>query len=154
MCGDGGLVDWGLEMSFALTINFAVESCYKCAITFAVTQDFQNARMHDHATFYCPMGHGQVYGGKSQVERDRDAAIADRNRVQAELNEIRHAKLVAEKARDKAVREKRKVEKRIAHGVCPCCDKTFANVSHHMMTEHKDFRLPGGKLPKQIEGVT
>ena len=66
---------------------------------------------------------------------------------------MNHARLVAERARDKAVKDKRAVEKRIAHGVCPCCNKTLADLSNHMVTEHKDFRLPAGKRQKLIGAV-
>lgn len=137
-------------MSFETVTTFEVESCYSCHMQFAVTYDFKKARLGDHKSFHCPNGHAQYYSGKTKTEKERDAALEDRNRAQAALNEANHSRLVAEKARDKAVRDKRAVEKRIAHGVCPCCNKTFADVSNHMITEHKDFRLPEGKERKRL----
>ncbi len=136
----------------AVTFQVALEliECCNCAIYFAVPSDWNVARRRDHARFYCPNGHGQSYMQESDVAKAQRLQREAEQRLQAQVNEANHARLVAERARDKAVHEKRKVERRIAHGVCPCCNKTFADIANHMVTEHKDFRLPQGKEQKRL----
>lgn len=128
--------------------TMCVLNCIKvgCGILFAIPIDFSNNRRDDHATFYCPNGHQQFYPGESDVEKAR----RETRETQARLNQAEHARLVAVKEREKAIRDKRKVERRVAHGVCPCCTKTFADVANHMVTEHPAYRLPEGKVAKQI----
>ena len=127
-------------------------TCGKCGIVFGVPDKWLKEHQDKAGEFWCPNGHPRVFieSAADRLRREKDALEL---RLQAELNAANHAKLVAERERDKAIKEKRKVERRIAHGVCPCCNKTFDNVSHHMVTEHPSYRLPAGKQPKQIMGA-
>jgi len=127
-------------------------TCCSCGSAFGVPEHWCSERRSDQRNFYCPNGHVQTFV-KSSVEVLREQKDAEISALQAKLNEAAHARLVAQRERDKAVREKRKVERRIAHGVCPCCNKTFGDMTQHMITEHPEFRLPGGKAPKQIAGA-
>jgi hypothetical protein len=124
--------------------------CYKCGIAFSVPTHWYNKRQESSATFWCPNGHDQAFVVSTAERLRREKDQLERS-MQAQLNEANHARIVAEKTRDKAVRDKRKVERRIAHGVCPCCNQTFADLTQHMITNHKDYRLPEGKRPAQIE---
>jgi hypothetical protein len=127
-------------------------TCYLCGIAFSVPYHWHTKRQEDQGTFYCPNGHRQSFI-TSTAEKLRQENIKLTCEFQAKLNDSEHTRLVAEKERDKAIKEKRKVERRVAHGVCPCCNQTFADLSNHMITQHKEFRLPGGKTPKQIVGT-
>lgn len=33
-----------------------------------------------------------------------------------------------------------KFRRRVGNGVCPCCTRTFTNLSRHMTTNHPDFK--------------
>lgn len=138
-------------MSQTIGVSFFLQNCVVCGICFAVPQEFQDSRRRDGETFYCPNGHTMSYTETEAMKLLKEKDQVER-RLQAQINDTRHALEVAKRERDKAVKEKRKVERRVAHGVCPCCNKTFADLSNHMVTEHKDFRLPSGKAPKQITG--
>lgn len=126
--------------------------CWVCGVPFGLSQAFKDSIQNHDGAFYCPRG-CKLGFGKSRLTVLAEEKAASERRLQAELNSANHARLVAEKERDSAVRAKRKVERRIAHGVCPCCNKTFSDIANHMLTEHKDFRLPEGKRPKLITGV-
>ena len=128
------------------------EICCSCGIEFGMPDYYAKKRREDRGYFYCPNGHSQHYMVSTADTLRREKEESER-KLQAQLNEANHAKLVAEKERDKAIKDKRKVERRIAHGVCPCCNRTFADIANHMLTEHKDFRLPEGKRPKLIQGA-
>jgi NMD protein affecting ribosome stability and mRNA decay len=131
--------------------EFYLEYCCNCGIAFAMPTSFCNERRRDLKLFYCPNGHSQLYTKSTEQELKEEKEAMERS-LQAQLNNANHRALVAEKAAKQAIKDKRRVERRIAHGVCPCCNKTFADIANHMITEHKDFRLPQGKEVKAIEG--
>lgn len=135
-----------------ISSEYYLDTCITCGIHFAVPMGFERQRRDDGRSYHCPNGHSQRYTETTASRLEKEKAQLERT-LQAKLNEAHHARLVAERERDKAVKDKRKVERRIAHGVCPCCNKTFADLSQHMVTEHKDFRLPAGKQTKRIEGA-
>jgi len=134
-----------------VTLDFFIETCCTCGIPFGVSKDFNEECRRMGKSFFCPNGHTQSYG-KSAADIVREEKAVLERRLQAELNEARHLQLVAEKERDSAIRKSRKIERRIAKGVCPCCNRTFEDIARHMATKHKDFALPPGK-PKAIEGT-
>ncbi len=137
----------------SISANLTVMTC-SCGIIYAVPEIWRKEKERNHATWWCPNGCPRHYPGESDIEKAKRERTETEQRLQSELNAARHLKLVAERARDKAVKDKRKVERRVAHGVCPCCNKTFNDLSNHMVTEHKDFRLPAGKKPAQITAAS
>ena len=123
--------------------------CWVCGVPFRLSAAFVEASKRHHTGFKCPRGCSLGFGESTEdlLKREKEqSALA----FQAQINEANHARLVAEKAAKKAIADKRKVERRVAHGVCPCCNKTFADIANHMITEHNDFRLPAGKKTEQI----
>src|SRR5579872_7018035 len=102
-----------------------------------------------NAEWFCPRGDRLHFKTSLSQDIQREKEESER-RLQAQLNEANHARLVAERERDRVVKDKRKVERRIAHGVCPCCNKSFTDVANHMLTEHKEFRLPAGRKQKLL----
>lgn len=127
-------------------------TCCVCGIQFSVPGGWLNSRQKDLRTFYCPNGHAQFFT-KSVADRLREEKDLLARIMQAKLNDSEHARLVAERERDKAIKEKRKVERRIAHGVCPCCNHAFTDIAQHMVTTHPEFRLPEGKKPKLLKAA-
>jgi hypothetical protein len=82
------------NQSFTLTeaIAYTTESCCSCGVVFALTAEFQRARMSDKARFYCPNGHSQSYIGKSDRELAYEANQARHKaemRLQAEVDQRR-----------------------------------------------------------------
>lgn len=122
--------------------------CIHCGIIFGVPDLWDVNRRRDHASFYCPNGHGQHYTGESDIEKANRLA----REAQAEVNRERHLRLVVERERDKAVLQRKRIEKRIAAGVCICCGRTFENLARHMKSKHKNLTLSQG-AQKLIEGT-
>jgi len=115
-----------------------VLECASCSMTFAFPQDFEQRRRADKATFYCPAGHSNVYGGESDKARaDRLARelIAQREATRRESERVDQRDRSLRAARGNAT----KLRKRIANGVCPCCKRTFAELGRHMKTKHPDY---------------
>lgn len=129
-------------MTISETVTMVTEECCNCHMLFAVTTDFQRDRTEDHKYFFCPNGHQQHYTGKTEAQEqkeraDRLAAQVERaNRRAANAQEdarAAHASLVTTKG------HLTRAKKRAAHGVCPCCSRTFANVARHVAGQHPDF---------------
>lgn len=65
---------------FTAMTEFIIVDCSQCGMQFCITKDFHVRRTKDHATFLCPSGHSQYYGGESDVEKARrEAEEARRN---------------------------------------------------------------------------
>jgi len=121
--------------------------CCECGIEFHVPKDWERERRRDHQKFCCPNGHGLSFKGESDIEK----AQREAHQAQARANEEQHLRLVAERERDKAVEAKKRIEKRVSRGVCPCCNRTFQNLQRHMKSKHSaEMLLPGSE--KRIEG--
>lgn len=90
---------------------------------------------------FCVSAADKLRTEKAQMERE----------LQAKLNQETHLRLVAEKSLKSEITKRRKIEKRVANGVCPCCNRTFEDLARHMSTKHKDYALPPA-TPKQIAG--
>jgi hypothetical protein len=116
-----------------------------CGVTFGITRSFMNARHHDRKTFYCPNGHSRWYPGETvdekiqnltgqlDQERTRLREVRDRaNRLSTQLDYSRRA------TKANATRLK-KVKHRVAHGVCPCCQRTFKQLAAHMSSQHPTY---------------
>lgn len=118
--------------------QLVTEECYKCGITFAMPAQFKRDRLDDHASFYCPNGHGQQYIGKTDAQKLKEArerldqahASLRANRDQLQASERSKAALKGVVTRTK---------RRIANGVCPCCSRTFKNLASHMEGQHPDY---------------
>lgn len=92
--------------------------------------------------FFCPNGHGLAYGGNTlkerltRAEQARDSARAYARSVQ-DQNDAERRSHAATKG------QLTRVRKRIAAGVCPCCNRTFQNVARHMAGQHPDYAEVG-----------
>ena len=132
------------------TVNYGsqliVEECYRCGVSFAMPHTLRETCLKDHSkSFYCPNGHGQVFSGKTEaqklreeLERTRDRAanlVAQRDQAQASARAQRG---VATRARN----ERDRLKKRVANGVCPCCNRSFSNLTRHMQGQHPEYAIP------------
>lgn len=113
-----------------------ITCCYNgCGVQFALGSEFVERRMEDHAYWYCPNGHQQHWSQgneterlKSQLEASRRIASNERDRRQR-----------AERQRAAARGQVTKIKRRVGRGVCPCCNRTFADLGRHMTGQHPEF---------------
>jgi len=124
-----------IKATIELTETFALNRCSDCGLSYATPEAWQNQRRRDHKTFYCPNGHGQHYPAESDVEKLQRQLRAAQARATHAEDQRRAAErsLTAQKAATTRAR------RRAAHGVCPCCSRTFANVARHMTSQHPEF---------------
>lgn len=128
--------------TYDYTATLVIIRCGKCELQFGMPQAFYNARRADHATWYCPAGHPRVFTGKSEEEKQRDRAEALERRLanrEEDLRSERAAHKLTEHRRRAAKGQLTKTKKRVANGVCPCCNRTFADLGRHMSGQHPDY---------------
>lgn len=131
-----------MGFSMQMIENFETRTCCMCGTLFATTAYFIAERRKDKGRFFCPNGHGQSFteheADRLRRERDRLAQlIAQKN---DEILAERRMRADAEAAERKAVRKTKRLEKRAAAGLCPCCNRTFLALQAHMKSKHPDFR--------------
>jgi len=122
-------------------VSMTILDCPNCGVIFAITAEYESRRRQDGRSFRCPNDHSMSYG-KSEVEKERDrAATLERRLKFAEGREV-HLKdqlQATEYQRRAAKGQLTKAKKRIAAGVCPCCNRTFQNLANHMSGQHPDY---------------
>lgn len=118
-------------------ITFNVLTCCRegCGIQFAVPAWWEGKRREDHSSWYCPNGHSQYFPGKSDLERARDRA----QRAENNASFWRDQELAARRSAAAQKAAKTRLKNRIAKGVCPCCNRHFANVQRHIANQHPEF---------------
>jgi hypothetical protein len=124
-----------------ILVNLIPETCPSCGTIFGLTEDHQSQLRQSCKVFYCPNGHGQHYA-VSEADRLREELAA----VQArERNALAFARSVqdqneAERRAHAATKGKlTKTRRRLYNGVCPCCNRSFANLGRHMAGQHPDY---------------
>jgi hypothetical protein len=125
--------------------GFKTIECCRCATGFAVEAGLYEQRRQDHESFWCPNGHEQHFTGKTVDQRRIEQLEHQVASEQARAKRERHSREWAESRAKganiqagKAKAAKRRLEARIARGVCPCCHRTFKQLAAHMKTKHPE----------------
>jgi hypothetical protein len=112
-----------------------VLDCGACHISFAIPRDMLTARQADGRDFWCPNGckihYFETENAKLKAKLERE----QRWRKDAETS-ARAAYDQAQAAEGHVTRIKR----RVGNGVCPCCNRHFANVERHMNSQHPGYQ--------------
>lgn len=127
-------------------VKLETETCCRCGVLFAMPADLrQQCLDHPGRGFYCPNGHSLQYGGKSAAEQAKEAQERA-DRLARQLNDERtyatglRDQLGASTRSNRALRAAHtRTRNRIARGVCPCCNRTFADLARHMAGQHPDY---------------
>lgn len=116
--------------------SYSSISCYKCQFIFYVPTKTKSRWQEKHTRFVCPSCEaGQAFHSDTEAERLR------RELEEAELRAKRNYSYYEQEQRRVSAMKGQvtKLKKRAAHGVCACCNRTFANVATHMAQKHPDF---------------
>lgn len=122
---------------FTSTTTYEIIDCPTCGIFFAVTEEFEKRRTNDGKSFYCPHGHSMSYGDttRDKLKREQEKTA----RLVSQLDQKRAALEYTERRRRAVKGQLTKVKKRVANGVCPCCNRTFSDLAAHMSTKHPGY---------------
>lgn len=111
----------------------------------SIGANFMAARREDHANFYCPNGHPNVYDDDNKAERLAKELEAARSLARRESRRREEAQAEA-RTNDYRARYAKglltKERRRIANGVCPCCNRSFTALQAHIRTQHPDYVVP------------
>lgn len=119
-------------------------NCWKCKTEYLLPSAlYKAARASAGISFFCPYGHsahfpeGPTEEEKLRQERDRlRQRVAQRDdeiRLERELREGTERRLSAQRG------VVTRIKNRVGHGVCPCCSRTFGNLSRHMKSKHPEY---------------
>ncbi len=123
-----------MSVVFNEVSSYTVVTCCSCGVHFGMPQLLQQHRLNDGGCFYCPNGHPQGYTEPRVKALERQVQAERRLRDQAEAA-AREAKKEAGVERAKAAR----LRKRVGHGTCPCCKRTFRQLARHMSHKHPEY---------------
>lgn len=130
--------------------TFFIETCCQCGVAFGIPSDLQK-ELHSRlgTSFYCPNGHGQHYTGKTEEQRLQEELATTKAHLRSANESWRRAAQDAKHFESKANGYKGQlalVKKRVANGVCPCCNRYFVELHRHMQSKHMDFLEESGIL--------
>ena len=128
--------------------------CPACGEVFGLLRQTDAVLRRSTQTFYCPFGHQMSFSlGESEatkLRRERDRLKQDAARLQESINYQRDRAERSERRVSAARGQITRLKNRAANGVCPCCNRTFANLARHMDTKHKGFVAE----PVDLDGAT
>lgn len=98
---------------------------------------YDSAKRSSKITFYCAYGHPQIF---SEGESDLDIVRRERDQLKQQLAQRDDEISVQARLITNLKTQRKVVARRIGNGVCPCCNRTFAQLARHMAHKHPDFR--------------
>jgi hypothetical protein len=133
------------------SVQLTIMTCGNCGVEFAIPENMRAEKELSGGHWYCPNGHQRVY---TETEAARYKRLYEKE--QREAASFRELKLAAERAQEKAEKKLAQHKKRAAAGVCPCCKRTFSQLSKHMQSKHSDFMelqglTPRKQLPEKVQ---
>lgn len=124
----------GMSYTFAETVVLVTIDCADCAVAFAIPKRMQQVKLEQRGTFYCPNGHANTYAD-TEIDRLRREVT----RKTAEANGLRERYFTEQREHEKTQKALKRIRKRTANGVCPCCHRSFKQLASHMKVKHPDF---------------
>lgn len=117
-----------------------------CGISFAVPAWWEAERRRLHDDFYCPNGHSLKFTGTTDEQRRIEKLEAEKRRLQLVADRVLDDYRIEREARKSTQRKLSatkgvltRTKNRVARGVCPCCNRTFANLARHMAGQHPEY---------------
>ena len=139
-------------MSFAAQVQFATDlatvTCGKCGGIYAISERY---RLHkqEHGGYwncpYCQCGWGF---GESDISKVSGRLRAAEQQVELERKRTEWARQdarITERRRRALKGQLTKVKKRVSHGACPCCNRSFENLRRHVQVKHPSYIATKGK---------
>lgn len=101
-------------------------------------------RCRDHKSFYCSTcGRSNHYPGESDLEsleRQLTTVKDQRDTSRRITRTVRHERDAVKRSLTAHKGHTTRIKKRIAAGVCTCCNRTFKNLARHMANKHPDYK--------------
>jgi len=137
-------------MSVYVTIKLETITCYSCQVIFGVEEDHDRRLRDTGDWFYCPNGHHQHFT-ESEKQRHKKEVQRLNDKIKREATskgfwmDQAAASERSKSALKGVVTKKKNQLARVKKGLCPCCNRFFANLHGHMNNQHPDFEPMGDK---------
>lgn len=125
-----------------LPATLIAKLCPTCFIEYAAPQGMFDKKHTDGGHWFCPNGHQIIY-----TESKLDKAKAEAAALRLERDRLVQQEAWYEDRLKDARKETRTlktslktIHKRVGNGICPCCNRSFANLQRHMASKHADFK--------------
>ena len=115
-----------------------IDECCVCGGWHALPKRIRDHCYQNGGTWYCPNGHkiGWPKGTlKKKLEQEQRRREMAEHRAKAEAENAEHERRRASSYKGKLT----SMKKRAAAGVCPCCKRTFKQLSRHMKCKHPEY---------------
>lgn len=130
-----------------VAINFEVTlteiNCGECGGTYAINERYRKQKHEDGGAWNCPYCEcGWGYADNNENSRLRKQLAQEKKRKEWAEQDATNQKKRAEGAERKERGQraaKTRLRNRAREGVCPCCNRTFKQLSAHMKNKHPDF---------------
>jgi len=121
--------------NFTESVDFVVISTW-CGHTMAIRKALRDWAYYDgNRKFYCAeCGKVQVYG-----YGERQRLEHENKRLEQERNRARNQAAAERRSKNAIKGHHTRTKKRVAAGVCPCCNRSFENLGRHMKHQHPDY---------------
>jgi hypothetical protein len=119
-------------------MEMKVLDCGNCGVKHAIPAVMYDNCVEEGGYWHCPNGHSR---GFKEGKRAREAVQRERDRLKQENARLEEEAQKAERARLRAVGDLKRHKIRASNGTCPCCNRTFANMTKHMKTKHPDYNV-------------
>lgn len=121
-------------------VEMFISDCAECGSLFGITTELEARLRYSGRSFWCPNGHRMSFTGEEAELRKRvQDAEREANRQGSRAKWATERAETAERSRDAYKGHLTRAKKRIGNGVCPCCNRHFANVERHMKGQHPDY---------------
>ena len=135
-------MSWEQETERNSPPDYVAITCGQCGLRFFVPRIWDQGRRQDHRSFVCMNGHTLTYTGENEAEklrRERDRLRQEIARVEETTTEWQRQAQENARQASAAKAQVTKIKKRVGHGVCPCCNRTFGNLAAHIAQKHPTF---------------
>lgn len=129
----------GAAVAFRAARDFSELTCGECGIVFAIETHLRDKWVDTKHSFYCPNGHSRRFTGEAEadrVRREMSEQLASAHRA-LEWERVRTSNALKQASAIKG--QMTKLRKRVGNGVCPCCHRTFSQLSRHMTSQHPEY---------------
>lgn len=118
-------------------------NCGECGGTYAINERYREQKYQEGGSWncpYCKCGWGYSHNGENaRLKRELEAEKNRKLAILAEANQLRDEKYKLSRRLTAQRGATKRIKNRVAHGVCPCCTRSFTNLRRHMDTKHPDY---------------
>lgn len=124
------------------TIHLRQINCGSCGGVYAINDRYHREQREIGSSWTCPYCKCDWGFSKSENSELKKQLEAEKRRVefandQARMERERRASAERRESAQKAA--KTRLKNRVKHGVCPCCNRTFAALQTHMKNQHPEY---------------